>query len=98
VLDAVGLLDCWNGILSLAKQFFFFFLRKNDPKAIIMENSKILIKQSGFKYFDKLPVGFCLVTIDDFIADGKRKIRTSLFSKNMIPFIEDGLDSSWGIR
>ena len=27
VLDAVGLLDCWNGILSLAKAKVFFFLK-----------------------------------------------------------------------
>ena len=39
-----------------------------------MNNSKILINQHGFEYYDKLPDGFRLAKLDDFLEKGKRKI------------------------
>lgn len=40
----------------------------------VAEIPQINVTPSGFEYYDKLPVGFRLATIDDFITDGKRKI------------------------
>ncbi|MEI7980930.1 MAG: hypothetical protein WCI71_04715 [Bacteroidota bacterium] len=68
------------------------------------------IDPNGWEYYNKLPVGFRLATLDDFTLGGKRKtgmqflikwcirddyyqictVGPSLFSKNLIPFIEDG--------
>jgi hypothetical protein len=68
------------------------------------------IDGNGWEYHDRLPDGFRLATLEDFTADGKRKIGMqflikwciredyyqictvglSLFSKNLIPFIDDG--------
>ena len=40
-----------------------------------MENmEKIKIDRNGWEYYDKLPDGFRLATIDDFLIEGKRKI------------------------
>lgn len=63
---------------------------------------------AGFEMYDKLPDGYRLAKLDDFLEKGRRKIgmqflikwctrddyyqictvSASLFSKNLIPFIE----------
>ena len=39
-----------------------------------MKKQEIKKTESGFPYYDKLPDGFILAKLSDFLMDGKRKI------------------------
>jgi len=39
----------------------------------VAEIPEIIVTQSGFEYYDKLPDGFHLATMDDFHVKGKKK-------------------------
>jgi hypothetical protein len=61
-------LDCWivgSGFEGWANAFCFFSS---------MNSPEIKIDKYGWSYFDSLPEGYRLATLDDFHVKGKRKV------------------------
>lgn len=65
LLESVGLLERWKRFFGFGKRDFIFFS---------MNDSMIKTDRFGWKYFDRLPDGYRIGTIDDFHVNGIKRI------------------------
>ena len=72
MLVGVGRVGLLVGVF-ISNYLVFFFFWKIDEKPLNMKSSSVVSGPSGFQGYDKLPEGYRLAAITDFVEKGRLK-------------------------